>query len=202
MGPAVLTPPGPTIHPARGEAALREAVRLFRAYAAGLGLDLGYQGFAAELAALPGAYAPPGGELLLARAPGCGPPGREPDGPALGCVAVRPLPASMPGSGPGLRACEMKRLFVAPDGRGLGLGRRLALAALEAGTRLGYDAMRLDTLERLAPALALYRSLGFCEVAPFHDDRVPGLLFLGRSLPPPMQAAPAPAKAPPASRPP
>ncbi len=161
---------GPTaLRPARTVAELHAAATLFRGYADGLGLDLGFQGFAEEVASLPGAYAPPGGELLLATAA---------DGTALGCVAVRPLP-TLPG------ACEMKRLFVAPAGRGRGLGRDLAEAAMRAGAALGYRAMRLDTLDRLAPALALYHALGFTPVPPYHEDRVPGLLFLGRDLPRP-----------------
>ncbi len=158
----------PIILPARHEADLRAAAQLMRLYAAGLGLDLGYQGFEAELAALPGAYAPPGGALLLAR--------DGASGPALGCVAVRPLPSGAAGT------CEMKRLFVAPEGRGRGLGRHLAVAALREGARLGYHAMVLDTLERLEAATALYRDLGFRAVPPFHEDRVPELLFLGRTL--------------------
>jgi carbonic anhydrase len=108
------------------ESDLREIKRLFLAYSESLGISLCFQNFEQELAGLPGAYAPPAGRLLLA----------EFDGIAGGCVAVRPL------EGP---ACEMKRLFIAPEFRGTGAGRDLALAAMDAARSLGYTAIRLDT---------------------------------------------------------
>ncbi len=122
--------------------------------------------FAAELAGLPGAYAPPRGRLLLARD----------DGRAVGCVALRPL-----GGG----VCEMKRMFVDPACRGRGAGRALAEAVLrEAGT-VGYRTMRLDTSVRQAEAQALYRSLGFVEIPPDADlpaDLAAWLVFFERRL--------------------
>ena len=143
-----------------------EAVRaLFEAYAASLPVDLAYQGFAAELAGLPGAYAPPAGALLLAR---------DGDGTPLGCVALRPL------ADPGL--CEMKRLFVAPAGRGRGLGRALAAAVIAAARDRGYREMRLDSLPSMTTAVALYRSLGFRAIPPYYNTPVAGTVFLALAL--------------------
>lgn len=123
-----------------------EVVALLQEYWAYLGVPLGFQGFASELADLPGDYAPPGGGMILARAR---------DGGALvACVAVRPV-AGAPDM------CEMKRLYVRETARGTGLGRTLALAALAEGRRLGYRRMCLDTLPQLTAAKTLYLSLGF-----------------------------------------
>jgi len=121
-------------------------VALLREYEAGTGVSLCFQGFDAEVAGLPGDYAPPGGAMLLARQAG----GEQ----FLGCVALRPVPGA-----PDL--CEMKRLYVRPAGRGGGLGRTLALAAMAEARRLGYQRVCLDTLPSMTAAQALYRSLGF-----------------------------------------
>lgn len=137
------------------------AAALIRDYAASLPVDLAYQDFEAEMAGLPGAYAPPSGALLLAR---------RARGEALGCVALRPL-------SPGL--CEVKRLYVAPPARGLGMGRALADAVLSEARLLGYSGVRLDTLPSMRGALALYRSLGFREIAPYYATPVAGTIFLG-----------------------
>ena len=149
------------IHPARS-ASDREAVaRLFEAYAAALGIDLSFQDFAAELAALPGKYAPPAGELLLARDEHAAP---------LGCVGLRPL-------GPD-GCCEMKRLYVAPSGR----GRALVEAIIAEAIRIGYREMRLDTLPSMTEAIVLYRKAGFGPIEPYYDTPIAGTLFLARSL--------------------
>jgi ribosomal protein S18 acetylase RimI-like enzyme len=138
---------------------------MFRDYAASLGVDLSFQGFEAEVTSLPGVYAPPTGTVLLAN-----------PGP-LGCVALRKLPED--------GACEMKRLYVSPNARGTGLGRSLAVAAIEAATRIGYRTMRLDTLPGMDAAQALYHSLGFEITAPYYDTPVVGTVFMRRALSPP-----------------
>jgi ribosomal protein S18 acetylase RimI-like enzyme len=140
---------------------------LFREYAAALDTDLSYQGFEAELASLPGLYEPPNGALRLAFSAA---------GEPVGCVAVRPL------TEPGF--CEMKRLHVTLAARGSGLGRALALAAIEAATRAGYVCMRLDTLPTMKAALALYRHLGFETSPAYYDSPVPGTIFMRKTLQP------------------
>jgi ribosomal protein S18 acetylase RimI-like enzyme len=149
-----------------GAAADLDAVRaLFRAYADGIGVDLGYQDFATELAMLPGKYAPPAGALLLAR---------DAAGAPIGCVALRPMAAD--------GCCEMKRLYVAPAARGLGLGRALLDATLAEAARLGYREIRLDTLPAMTEAIAMYRRHGFTPIAPYYDGAPAGTLFLARGL--------------------
>lgn len=138
---------------------------LFRAYAASLPIDLGYQNFDGELASLPGKYAPPTGALLIAR---------EASGEALGCVAMRPLDEP--------DICEMKRLYVAPAGRGQGLGKHLALAIIEAARAAGYREMRLDTLASMHEAQALYRSLGFVEIGAYYVTPVADTVFMSLTL--------------------
>lgn len=149
-------------HAVSGQA-LVEVRTLFEEYAASLDVDLCFQGFPAELAGLPGDYAPPSGCLLLARVLGA---------PA-GCVAMRPLE-------PGL--CEMKRLYVRPGFRGAGVGRRLVEAVVDAARTAGHGSMRLDTLATMASAQALYRSLGFQPIAPYRHNPLPGTTFLELTL--------------------
>lgn len=156
---------GFSLIPVRSAADLSATIELFRAYAAALDIELSYQDFEAELAAMPGKYAPPAGELLLAR---------DIAGQPVGCVALRPLPEQ--------GCCEMKRLYVSPGGRGLGLGRELVGAVIEAARRIGYREMRLDTLPTMASALGLYRSCGFVPIPPYYDTPIEGTVFLGRSL--------------------
>ena len=153
------------ISPAVTAADLAEVARLFDAYAASLPVDLAYQDFAGELAGLPGKYAPPAGALLLAR---------DNAGEAIGCVGLRPL------SDPG--ACEMKRLYVAPAGRGLGLGRALMQAVTDQARRLGYREMRLDTLPTLTAAQSLYRQGGFVPMPAYYHTPVEGTVFLRLDL--------------------
>jgi len=146
-------------------AEIAAAASLFREYADGLGIDLGFQGFEAELRGLPGRYAPPEGALLLAWGEA-----RE----ALGCVAVRPLE--------GRRICEMKRLYVRPSARRLGIGEALVAAVIEAAEALGYGEMRLDTLPSMAAAAALYGRFGFAPIPAYYANPIPGTLYFGRKL--------------------
>jgi ribosomal protein S18 acetylase RimI-like enzyme len=143
---------------------LAAAIRLFRAYASSLDVDLAYQDFDGEMASMPGKYAPPAGELLLAR---------HADGTPLGCVGLRPIEPD---------CCEMKRLYVAPEGRGLGLGEALVLAAIEVAERVGYREMRLDTLPSMTAAQALYRKLGFETIEAYYDSPIAGTSFMRRRL--------------------
>lgn len=148
-------------------AATREDLEIVRAlvreYMEYLSVDLSFQDIAAELAGLPGKYAPPGGALLLAWRTSA----RDTQ-EAAGCVALRDL-----GDG----VCEMKRLFVRPEYRGCGIGKALADRAVLEARRLGYAKMRLDTLDRLTQAVGLYRSMGFCEISPYCENPLPGALF-------------------------
>lgn len=153
------------IRPVRSAEDRRDAAALVAAYGASLGVDLAYQGFEEELAGLPGRYAPPGGEMLLARGAG---------GAPLGCVALRPL-------GPE-GVCEMKRLYVVPAGRGMGLGLALVEAVLGEARRIGYARVVLDTLPFMAEAVALYRRAGFAGIEPYYGTPVAGTIFLGRDL--------------------
>jgi ribosomal protein S18 acetylase RimI-like enzyme len=136
---------------------------LFLEYAEAIATDLEYQGFAAELAALPAPYEPPNGALLIAYA-----------GAAVaGCVALRPLDS---------RVGEMKRLYVRPDYRSWGLGRRLVEAVIHAARLAGYSELRLDTLPSMASAQALYQRLGFSEIPPYNNTHLPGTRFYALKL--------------------
>ena len=149
---------------AAAPADLDDVRALFRAYAASLPIDLGYQDFETELATLPGKYSPPGGALLIAR---------HRAGQPLGCVGLRPLADGV---------SEMKRLYVDPIARGSGLGQALMAAILAEAVRLGYREICLDTLPTMAAAIAMYRRAGFAPVAPYYDTAPAGTLFLGRRL--------------------
>ncbi|MDJ0811828.1 MAG: GNAT family N-acetyltransferase [Desulfobacterales bacterium] len=141
-----------------------EAARiLFRQYEAFLNVDLHFQHFEEELARLPGKYAPPSGALLVAFT------GDRP----VGCVALRRLDAG---------TCEMKRLFVIPEARRTGLGRRLAQEIIAWAREIGYTVMRLDTLDRLAEAMRLYESLGFRRTAPYYHNPLPGVVYWALDL--------------------
>ncbi|MCE9659666.1 MAG: GNAT family N-acetyltransferase [Burkholderiales bacterium] len=152
---------------AESEAELAQAAEVMREYAATLGIDLCFQNFDAELATLPGDYAAPGGQLLLAWV----------DGRLAGCGALRALPDVDYAN-----ACEMKRLFVRPGFRRFGLGRVLAQALLDEARRAGYSAMLLDTLDEMEAARELYASLGFEEIPPYYFNPIPGAHYLKADL--------------------
>lgn len=136
---------------------------LFREYAESLGIDLEFQGFEAEVAALPGKYEPPAGRILLAW--------RGTD--ALGCIALRPI---------GAGTCEMKRLYVRPQARGEQLGRRLAQRVCQEAREAGYARICLDTLPTMGAAQGLYQSLGFRTIEPYVFNPIPGTKFLALDL--------------------
>lgn len=179
----------PAIAPAHFPADSDAVRSLFLEYERLLGIDLCFQGFEAELRDLPGAYAPPHGALLLAT--------RGTD--VCGCVAMRPLPGT---GAPAHATCEMKRLFVRPPWLGSGLGRRLARAIVREAKSAGYEAMRLDSLARLRPALALYRSMGFEPIPPYRPNPLPDAVYLemvlSRSASPPAGPGTGPGSAGPA----
>lgn len=151
------------IREASGRADYAMARRLFEEYAGALGFDLDFQNFRDEVASLPGAYASPDGCILLA----------ERDGAVCGCVALRSLSGD---------SCEMKRLYVQPPSRGLGVGRALAVAVIEEARGRGYKRMRLDTLTSMTEATRLYDSLGFTVTAPYRHNPLSGARFLELSL--------------------
>ncbi len=159
--------PSIRVEDAEGEEGLGHVRSLLRAFAAEYDplvcLIFDVQGFAAEVAGLPGRYAPPSGCLLLAR---------DGDTP-VGCVAMRDL-----GGG----TCEMKRLYVAPEHRGRRVGRFLVEEVVRKAERLGYRRMVLDTLPEMAGALALYRGQGFVEAARYWDHPTERAVFMEKPL--------------------
>lgn len=149
---------------AESAADIAHARQLFSEYEAGLGISLCFQNFQQELDQLPGAYAPPSGRLLLAMD----------KGEAFGCVGLRKIADD---------TCEMKRLYVRPEFRGTGLGRKLAHAIIGSGRELGYRRMRLDTLpEKMDRAVHMYRSLGFKEIEPYYDNPVEVVAYMELDL--------------------
>jgi len=152
-----------TIEEVSSGAELEEVRSLFREYADSLGVDLCFQGFDQELRTLPGEYLRPKGRLLLARW----------KNQVAGCVALREI-------GPGV--CEMKRLYLRPAYRSLGIGRTLALRCVREASTAGYQSMRLDSLPSMTSALTLYRELGFQEIPPYRNNPVEGAVFLELQL--------------------
>ncbi|HNJ76909.1 MAG TPA: carbonate dehydratase [Azospira sp.] len=143
--------------------ALDSVRQFFRNYAGWLGVDLSFQGFAEEMASLPGCYAPPQGRLWCA----------ELDGKPVGCVGIRPFSEGV---------CEMKRLYVEPEARGHGAGHALALAGIRAAKELGYKRILLDTMPAMRMAVKLYRELGFKEAPAYYNTPIEGTIFLSLDL--------------------
>lgn len=154
------------VEPATPEA-FDEVREIFREYAEALGVDLCFQGFDEELAALPGDYAAPGGALLLVYV----------DDELAGCGAFRAMAdVDYP------NACEMKRLYVRRAFRRFGLGRVLAQALMDRALQAGYSCMLLDTLDDMEAARGLYASLGFEEIPPYYFNPLPGAHYLRADL--------------------
>jgi GNAT superfamily N-acetyltransferase len=151
------------IHEAQFPQHLETVRAIFREYAQGLGIDLRFQNFDAELAELPGKYAAPRGRVLLA----------WDEDEAVGCVALRPLEDGV---------CEMKRLYVRAAGRGQQLGRQLAESIVRVAKEAGYARMRLDTLATMHAALRVYATLGFEPIPAYVFNPVEGALFLELDL--------------------
>jgi putative acetyltransferase len=148
---------------ARSDAEIAACRELFVEYQRALGVSLCFQGFDAELDALPGDYAPPKGRLYLALA----------RGRPAGCVALRPLFH---------RDAEMKRLYVRSAYRGSGLGWTLAMRVIDDARELGYDLLKLDTLPNMKAAQRMYERLGFVDTAPYNDNPVGGVRFMALDL--------------------
>ena len=144
--------------PVQDQESVATARALFREYAGAIGVDLEYQGFAAELAALPSPYVPPSGALLIAKV----------NGDTAGCVAMRRIDE---------HTGEMKRLYVRPEFRSFGLGRYLIDAVVLAARGAHYAALRLDTLPSMTAAQGLYRKLGFVEIPAYNAMHLPGTRF-------------------------
>jgi putative acetyltransferase len=155
---------GLTFTQAESPAQLAQARELFLEYARSLSFNLDFQNFDAELATLPSHYAPPDGSLLLA----------EYENQLAGCVALHKLDAT---------TCEMKRLYVRPQFRGKRLGLALANRLIAEARAIGYQRMRLDTVEPvMKDAVAMYRKLGFREIAPYCANPMPGALYMELDL--------------------
>ena len=149
---------------AEGPGDIETVRRMFLEYQESIGVHLCFQDFDRELETLPGRYAPPGGCLLLAW-----------DGDDLaGIVGMWPLGSD--------GASEMKRLYVRPPWRGIGLGRRLAEAAVEAALKAGHRSICLDTLEFMTEARSLYRDMGFTEIPAYYDNPLESVVYMERSL--------------------
>jgi putative acetyltransferase len=137
---------------------------LWQEYQQQLGIDLAFQAFDAELAGLPGRYARPAGDLVICRV----------DGEASGCISWYPMENNI---------CEIKRLYVKPDFRGQDIGRRLMSYAIDKITQYGYDAVRLDSLQRLESAKKLYESFDFQPIPPYNHNPLPDVYYMELKLP-------------------
>ncbi|MBS1542234.1 MAG: GNAT family N-acetyltransferase [Bacteroidetes bacterium] len=136
---------------------------LFREYAATLSVDLCFQNFDKELQEIDLQYGSPAGALMLVMR----------DGRAIGCGAIRKLEG---------KVGELKRMYLRPDARGLGVGSKLLSKCFEVARRLGYDTLRLDTLPEMTDAQAMYRKHGFYEISSYRSNPVKGSLYMEKRL--------------------
>ena len=136
---------------------------LFREYWTSFGFSPCFQGFETEVAGLPGAYAPPGGALVLALI----------DGHAVGCAALRRFDA---------QRCEAKRLYVRPQFRGQGVGRALLEWVIAGAREMGYRELVGDTIPQMAVALAMYDRAAFERTGPYAEAPTPGAIYLRLKL--------------------
>jgi ribosomal protein S18 acetylase RimI-like enzyme len=146
-----------------GQDMIEEVKQLFLEYAKSLKIDLAFQGFETEFKTLPGKYGPPDGVLILALI----------DDKAAGCIALRKISEDI---------CEMKRLYVRDDYRGLGIGRKLITMIIEEASTLNYHYIRLDTLPTMKRAQDLYISLGFYDIEPYVYNPIKGTRFMELKL--------------------
>ncbi|WP_299481015.1 GNAT family N-acetyltransferase [uncultured Roseibium sp.] len=154
-----------SVTPVESDTELSAVKSLFRAYVDWLGIDLTYQGFEEELAGMPGKYAPPKGALFVAK---------DTDGSILGCVGLRPFDDD--------GSCEMKRLYVLPEGRGKGVGAALVTRVLEAAVAAGYRQMLLDTLPTMTGAVKLYTAAGFEQISAYYETPIEETVFFRKLL--------------------
>ena len=136
---------------------------LFLEYAESLGFSLCFQNFDKELANLPGDYSPPDGRLILALD----------ENKPIGCVALRKLEKDI---------CEMKRLYIKPEMRGIGLGEQLVRTVIDEAVKIGYMKMRLDTVPKMKEAIDLYSKIGFKEVGPYRENPIEGAMYMEMDL--------------------
>ena len=153
------------IRPAMTNRELGAVRDLFAAYASSLPVNLDYQDFGSEVSDLPGKYAPPKGELLVAW---------DDVGRAVGCIGLRPLDDE--------KTCEMKRLYVLPEARSFGLGKILTEAIIETAKARGYSSLRLDTLPTMVAAASLYERIGFRRIDAYYGPTPPGTIFMELDL--------------------
>lgn len=143
---------------------LESARALLREYEDSLEISLCFQNFEKELADLPGKYSPPSGRLLLAYV----------DNQLAGCIALRKHDAD---------TCEMKRLFLRPGFRGMGLGKALVVKIIDEAKSIGYKHMCLDTIPgKMDSAIALYEAMGFQDISPYYDNQSTESRFMQKDL--------------------
>jgi len=142
---------------------VNDARQLFKEYAKSLNFSLCFQGFDKELDELPGEYSPPSGRLFLVFS----------DDKLAGCVALRKIDGNV---------CEMKRLYLRPEFRGNGVGKKMTAEIIRAAQTIGYTEMRLDTVPIMKEAISIYRSMGFKEIEPYRDNPIPSAIFMELSL--------------------